>query len=354
MAGNSNVHSRLTRLGWFTCAGALLLMITAFILENAYAVYLGCGLLFACMASLLLGRWHLGHIQSRWLLPPSPHAGQFNTIGAELQGERISAPVQLHAYEPRSKSNQLVTAVPGITAERSRVTWPIYFPQRGQFALPPLELASELPFGLVHSRCEHSSISRIIVLPYVGSVKKELHIELENWLHQKRIPTPQGTDEVVRLRHYQQGDSPRLIHWRASARMQQLIVCVRSDISDFHVALVLDCSCKQKQSRRFERLISMAATIIDHAHTHGWSLSLHGYFSPAGGMIQSRQKLMECLALVESRPVDPVASYVPKMQHSLVLTLREDLNDEIQTPCKIMDLRQLEECIVLARERRYA
>ncbi len=352
MNAQLRIHSRLTRLGWFTCAGAFLLTITAFILPNAYAVYLGIGLFTACFISFILGRRHLKHVHSRWLLPPSPHAGQFNTIGAEIYADQDAAPVSLHAYEPRSQSAQLVTAIPGISTEHSRITWPIFFPQRGQVALPPLELASELPFGLVESRCENSNISRIIVLPYIGNVKQDLHIELENWLLQKRIPSPNGTDELVRLRPYQHGDSPRMVHWRASARSRQLIVSVRSDLNDIHISLVLDCTCKQKQSRRFERLISMAATIVDHAHKHGWSISLHGHFAPAQGLFQSRLKLMECLALVQNKEQDCIKQYIPKQQHSLVLTLQDDLEQECDSPCRILTLRDLEQHIALARERR--
>ncbi len=349
---STSISSHLSRLGWFTCIGATLLLATAFILEHAYAVYLGCGLVAACLVSLLLGRRQLQHIESRWLLPPSPHAGQFNTIGAELSSSSASAPITLHAYEPRSEKTQVVSSIPGLQHEKSRITWPIFFPQRGQLALPPLEISCEQPFGLITNRCQNSHLSRVIVLPALGTLKKDMHIELENWLHQKRLPTANGTDELVRLRPYQYGDSPRLVHWRASARSKQLIVSVRSDIADFHISLVLDCSCKQKNSRRFERLISMAATLIDHAHQHGWSLSLHGHFSPKQGLFQSRQKLMECLALVQSREQDPVETYVPKQQHCLILSLREDLAEHIDTPCKIMTLSTLESCISLARDRR--
>ena len=61
---------------------------------------------------------------------------------------------------------------------------------------------------------------------------------------------------------------------------------------------------------------------------------------------------MECLALVESCELDPVETYVPKQQHCLILSLREDLAEHIDTPCKIMTLSNLEDCISLARERR--
>ena len=349
----TRIHSRLTPLGWFTCVGGGLLLTTAFLLDHAYAVLLGCMLFGACIFSLLLGRRQLHRIESRWLIPAAPHAGQYNTIGAEFNSDKASAPFSLLAYEPRSEQSQIVSSVPGSQIDQSRITWPIFFPQRGHIALPPLQIASTLPFGLINSRCEHSSIARLIVLPAIGQLRKELHISLEHWLHQQRLPTPNGTDELVRLRPYQHGDSPRLVHWRASARNRQLIVSVRSDISDMHLALVVDCWSKQTNSRRFERLISMAATLVDHAHRHGWSISLHGYFAPPNGLFDSRQTLMEALALLKNRTEDPVADYIPNQQSCLVLTLREDLAEHIDSPhCKIMQLTDLESHIALARERR--
>ena len=353
MKHSASIRSRLTKLGWFSCIGAAMLLATAFLLDQAYAVLFGCMLALACLLSFLFGRRQLKTLRSRWLLPPSPHAGQFNTIGAELKANSAHYPYTLHAYEPRSESLQLVSAVPGSSKENSRITWPIYFPKRGQIALPPMRITCQLPFAMVENSCEVSEISRIIVLPAIGQLRKELHISLEHWLHQNRLPTSRGNDELVRLRNYQHGDSPRLVHWRASARSRQLIVSVRSDINDIHIALVLDCTSKQKNSRRFERLISMAASIVDHACRQGWSISLHGHFTPAQGLFQSRQDLMESLALAQSRSNDQVDDYIPKHTSCLLLTLREELDHQFDPRLvKVLRLGDLEQHIALARERR--
>lgn len=353
MSKSPSIRSRLTKLGWSSCVGALMLLATAFLLEQAYAVLLGCMLACACLCSWLLGRRQIQTLRSRWLLPPSPHAGQFNTIGAELHSDGQHFPYSLLAFEPRSNELQLVSAIPGSDQQRSRITWPIFFPKRGQIALPPMQVSCLLPFAMVENSCAVSEVSRIIVLPAVGQIRKEFHIALEHWLHQNRLPTARGNDELVRLRHYQQGDSPRLVHWRASARSRQLIVSVRSDINDIHVAIVLDCSSKQKNSRRFERLISMAASIVDHACKQGWSISLHGHFTPAQGIFQNRQDIMESLALAQSRPRDAVADYIPKMSGCLLLTLRDELKDEFDPrQVRVMPLSELEQYIALARERR--
>lgn len=360
-------HSRPTRLGYSVMLGALLLISTAFWQDHPYAAYLGCGLGICILFSILFTRIHTDGIHGRWLMPVAAHAGQYSSIGAELRlsntHTRSSVPFQLYAWDARQDITSQVATIPGLAESESKIIWLMFFPKRGHIALPPLEIACDIPFGMIRSRCTNSAICNIIILPALGSIQKEFHINLENWLMQQQQSTAIGSDELMRLRPYQHGDSPRLVHWRASARARHLIVGLRSHMSDLHINLAVDSLSSSASSRRFERLISMAASIVHHAFQHGWSVALFGSFAPSNGLYGSRGKLMEALACLNSVESDTVSStvsstvtsnnvhdYIPEHQHCMVLSL--DTHQESRHHCTYYTLSQLEELISLARERR--
>ncbi|MCU7891637.1 MAG: DUF58 domain-containing protein [Candidatus Thiodiazotropha sp. (ex Ustalcina ferruginea)] len=89
------------------------------------------------------------------------------------------------------------------------------------------------------------------------------------------LPVPQqgGHDEFATVREYTHGDGLRNIHWRASARRQQLVV-KEYERSDRPVLLVvLDCrpGFNQGEGARstFEYAISIAASMIHFASRDG-------------------------------------------------------------------------------------
>ena len=115
MAHAYPIHSRPTRLGYSVCLGALLLMSTAFWQLYPYAVYLGCGLFTCCILAAFFSRHHTQHVHGRWLLPISPHAGQYASIGAELsQQDQHSVPLHLYAWDARQDNLGMVATRPGL------------------------------------------------------------------------------------------------------------------------------------------------------------------------------------------------------------------------------------------------
>ncbi|NRA39252.1 MAG: DUF58 domain-containing protein [Planctomycetes bacterium] len=329
-------------------------MSTAFWQLYPYAVYLGCGLFTCCILAAFFSRHHTQHVHGRWLLPISPHAGQYASIGAELsQQDQHSVPLHLYAWDARQDNLGMVATLPGLGEKESRVVWPMFFPKRGIIALPPLEIECEIPFGIVRSRMISSAICNVIILPSLGTVKKDFNISLESFLMQHQQSNALGSDELMRLRPYQHGDSQRLVHWRASARSQQLIVGLRSHMSDLHINLAVNCQTARINSRRFERLISMAATLVNHAYQQGWSITLFGPFAPSNGLHGSRQKLMEALACLNADQLNDsnhVHQYIPEHQHCIILSLDHEL--EKKNHGLYYSLPELEDLITLARERR--
>jgi hypothetical protein len=82
------------------------------------------------------------------------------------------------------------------------------------------------------------------------------------------------------------------------------------------IALVIDPAVEAR-AWKFERLISVAATLVDYFCAKGWSLSLYGTFAPEG-VDGARESLLGALALAE-RQRGEILTLIPERQASIVL-----------------------------------
>jgi hypothetical protein len=148
--------------------------------------------------------------------------------------------------------------------------------RRGSFQLNQLRLSSAYPFGVVsHSRTLTTDTLEVLVLPQVYDLHSipDPVIADANSDGDLQIPQKGGQDEFATVREYNHGDSLRHIHWRASARREQLVV-KEYERSDRPVLLVtLDCrpGFNQGEDSRstFEYAISIAASMIRYASREG-------------------------------------------------------------------------------------
>ncbi|MCP3958301.1 MAG: DUF58 domain-containing protein [bacterium] len=114
--------------------------------------------------------------------------------------------------------------------------------------------------------------------------------------------------ELLGLRTFRQGDDPRSIHWKQTARTGELILKERETEENRRLLIIFDNATGKLASApervRFERLISEAATAALDYLDSGYEVSLitrEGDLPFASG---SRQRLLilEALALIEPRP----------------------------------------------------
>jgi uncharacterized protein (DUF58 family) len=167
--------------------------------------------------------------------------------------------------------------------------------RRGKFQLHQLTLSSSYPFGVVTlSRQLTTDTLEVLVLPQVYNLNRiPLPVIADaNSDGDLNVPQQGGQDEFAAVREYTHGDSLRHIHWRASARQQQLVV-KEYERSDRPVLLVaLDCrpAFNQGEGARstFEYAISIAASMIHFASREGMQSILvvengdwHDYVIPA-------------------------------------------------------------------------
>lgn len=146
------------------------------------------------------------------------------------------------------------------------------FPARGRYRLGPLVANSAYPFGLIHALREIAEPGEVHVLPPIGSVNLD---EFRRWLIRGGAGDSQtrrtarrsgpGYGDVRGLRPYRSGDSPREIHWKTSARRNQLLVREYDRTEPLDLVLILDpwlpANPSDEARRRLEWTLSLATTL---------------------------------------------------------------------------------------------
>ncbi len=161
-------------------------------------------------------------------------------------------------------------------------------PRRGRYEVGPLMISTRFPFGFFRHWLEPPTASvkydEFIVFPKLGKIsghwKARKHETIES-RHRHRFRPSRISGEFLGVRRWQQGDSRKWIHWRASARHQVPVVrqfeqhenrdhAVLIDL--FHRSLVDDeagYDCRSQEN--FELAVSFTATLVSETVRQGGS-----------------------------------------------------------------------------------
>ena len=147
------------------------------------------------------------------------------------------------------------------------------FPRPGRYTLEPLLARSSFPFGLARKTIQLLPADEVIVLPRPARVDGE---RLRGWLFSawsgrdverrkiRRIVDREA--EIHGLRDYRSGDSPRRVHWKATARRNRLTVREYEDSAPPQLLLFVDPWLPAKPTRAdkdaLEAVISLAAGVV--------------------------------------------------------------------------------------------
>jgi uncharacterized protein (DUF58 family) len=209
----------------------------------------------------------------------------------------------------------------------------VVLPRRGWYCFGRLLATSGYPFGLVRRRVVLREDMRVLVLPRPGKLVRE------RLRHQLRGVDPHGERvrrrgwrdesaqaEVHGLRAFRPGDSPRLIHWRTSARRGELMVREMEDVPGDDLVLVLDTAAPAEES--FEEAVRLAATVVwEWCRRRGDRLTLaipegdnwkihDGVSGPEHAL-----SLLQCLAEVSMSPFNhPEQGHVEELSRAVPRT----------------------------------
>ena len=163
-----------------------------------------------------------------------------------------------------------------------RKTYAGRLPQRGRYAIGPLMISTRFPFGFFRhwfdQPISEGEPSGFVVYPKLGKLsaqwKTRQHETIES-RHRHRFRPSRVSGEFLGVRRWQQGDSRKWIHWRASARHQTPVVRQFEQHQNRDYAILIDLyqgnEMDDLRRENFELAVSFTATLVSETMRHGGS-----------------------------------------------------------------------------------
>jgi uncharacterized protein (DUF58 family) len=162
---------------------------------------------------------------------------------------------------------------------RREVTYHVRSEVRGRFELGPMAIRLTDPFGLCELQRSFASRDTLIVTPLVEALP---HTRLTGeWAgsgeSRARSIASAGEDDAA-TREYRHGDDLRRVHWRSTARLNQLMVRREEQPWQSRCTVVLDSRdvghTGEGPASSFEWAVSACASIGVHLVRHGYHVRL--------------------------------------------------------------------------------
>ncbi len=233
---------------------------------------IGAGFIVALVAGFVFVSLRTPSVDAvRWIHPSVLVAGDVGRVDLELT-HRGGVRSTRFALRERVKRANVADHIAELTVEpmaaRSSAGAGYQLPTsvRGVIELGPLEAEIRDPLGLVRRIRPVAGTDRVTVaprahlvdMPELGSGPLGRHLLAQA----RRL----GPGEFHSLREYADGDEPRTIHWRASARGDKLLVRQHSVEGLRRMLVVLDAdAASYADPTSFERAVTAAASLVRSA-----------------------------------------------------------------------------------------
>ena len=212
----------------------------------------------------------------------------------------------------------LVTLMPLRTVER---TIRVRCRQRGAYEVEAVSLLVADPLRLYPRRIEQPSGAKLLVFPRIVPLE-QIGLKAGLAIGNIRASAIVQPDPVrpIGVRDYRPGDSPRQVHWKASARRGSIQVkvlerTVRRDLAIYLDVGGFDHTWLVYREALFERAVSAAASLANATIERGGSVSLACGGSdpvslPGNTGLDQLRLILEALAVVQPTEGRPIESMV--------------------------------------------
>ncbi len=278
---------RVTARGWIYLVLAASVAFAAALKGNNLLFAIFCLLTGQFIVSGVLTVVVARGIELSRILPETAVAGEIFTVGIRLRNAKRFWPVFCLRIEDRltAAGGRAVPSPPTpvwipLAGPRKRIRTACYAsaPGRGWVRLGPFTVTSEFTPGLFTYRRIVPVVNRLLVYPRLGLLHRRL---LDPMLERAEIADfsandfVRGQEEFSGLRDFREGDNPRKIHWKMSARLPgRLLVREHEDPRVRNAAVYLETHVPKageaRRRNRLERAITFAATLVDTLLADGY------------------------------------------------------------------------------------
>lgn len=242
-----------------TREGGYYLLVLCFIIGGAILREVN---LLVVLAGMMIGplifswRWaglSLANLSAARRLPARMSAGESLVVDVDVTNHRrrlssyaLIVGDHIERIQPKNSdgSATIDAGLPVVRAENtSSTSYRCLITRRGRYRFGPLRLRSGFPLGLVVASERLDLFDTIVVAPRIGRLTKrwDQYLEAERSGSQRSSPRRGLVEgDYYGMREWRSGDSQRWIHWRTSARLNQIAVRQFEEQRNCDVAIVLD------------------------------------------------------------------------------------------------------------------
>jgi uncharacterized protein (DUF58 family) len=165
--------------------------------------------------------------------------------------------------------------------------WGVHPQQRGEAVVELGAVGSLFPFGFLKKNIGTALKHTVLVWPAQVEYQWAGAVAAHSGAQGRRSARPGTGEDLLALRQYERGDSHRLIHWKASARLGQLMI--RQFAAESHDGYVLRLDTPAgvwARPEQFELLCSFVATLAEDLFAGG---RLRGVSVNGGPLLETRR-----------------------------------------------------------------
>jgi uncharacterized protein (DUF58 family) len=303
-----------TVYGWVRITRFGVAYVLVCLLVSVAAINTGNNALFMVLA-LLLGALAVSGFSSRsnvrglrlTVTPPGEvYANRPFSLQFHLESARRRSPHWLlEVTFPGGDHPRLIPYLPAGGKGRGHLE--LLLTQRGVHTLRRIAVASPFPFGLFEKAKSYPVDVEVLVYPELYGASSP-HLPESGTVGEESHRRVGPGHDLHQLRPLRPGDDPRGIHWKQTAKTGEMIFTERQAEHSRRISILLENGVAplqgEEESRRFEQLVSEAATAAVDLLDRGYQVELvhRGRHLPSGSGRRQRYRILEELALLEPCP----------------------------------------------------
>jgi uncharacterized protein (DUF58 family) len=236
------------------------------------------------LISILVSGFILRRIELTRVLPELAVVGEPSVIAYEFANKKRVWPslsisiAEMEGTEAfmRQPVAYLLHAAPRMTATVSIEVLP---KRRGLHELGRYQLSTSFPFGFIKRALDQRQVQELLIYPALGKVDSKVLEMCRSADAGGSMMRPRrgGMDEFYGLKEHRQGENPRFIYWKRSARTGVLVAKEMTQVSPPRLLLLVDTFIRERTIEAHaavERTIAMAASLASEGLAGGLSVGL--------------------------------------------------------------------------------